>query len=449
MPKRQTRKIVPKAPTAVGDTPFGDLNFHSLGPPESLVLEWQQAGIQPPILRTMREQRLSRLREQLRRANCDGALFYDPINIRYASDTTNMSIWTMHNAVRYLFIATDGPVVLFEFSDADFLAGHSEVIDEVRPATSYMNFYAGSRIRELASKWASEIVDLLKEHGHGERRLAIDNIELSGLLALKERDVKVVPAMPIVEDARRIKTPQEIVAMRCAIDAAQRCLLDLRAATQPGKTELELWALMQEANCRRYGEWMETRLLTSGQRTNPWYQEASSKRIQAGDLLAFDTDLIGAFGMCVDISRTWFCGDGHPKSKQIQTHELAKEQIERNLELHLPGTSFREITEKAWYPAIDSYRNYTCISHGVGLCDEYPAIYPRERWRATGYDGLLEPGMVMCVEAFVGPRAGGEGVKIEQQILITADGYELLTDFPIDLMILPLASLSQHRYSRS
>lgn len=376
---------------------------------------------------------VARIRQQLRATGCDGILLYDPLNIRYATDTTNMSIWTMHNQVRYVFVPTAGPVVMFEFSKGEFLDTHSEVIDEIRPATSFIYFYAGYRHAEIAGRWADEIVDLLRDHGGGDRRLAIDQLELDGIRALEDRGVALVNGQILMEEARVIKSDEEIVAMRCAVHACEAAITDMRSVFEPGVTEMALWASLQEANFRRYGEWIETRLLASGPRTNPWYQEASSRVIQAGDLVGFDTDLIGAFGMCVDMSRTWLAGDTKPTGQQATTFAMAYEQIERNVELHRPGVTFEELTFKSWYPLVDEYNFYTCLSHGVGLCDEYPTIVARESWEATGYDGVLQPGMVMCVESFVGPKHGGEGVKLEQQILITETGNELLTRYPVAL----------------
>lgn len=419
------------APDSVLD--HGDRNLHALGPGAALTAEWLAAGLPIPDRPKIRSYRLNRIRQQLRAASCDGILLYDPLNIRYATDTTNMSIWTMHNQVRYVFVPTSGPVILFEFSKGEFLDTHSEVVDEVRPGTSFIYFYAGDRTEEIAGRWADEIVDLVREHGGGDMRLAIDQLELDGIRALESRGVELVNGQMLMEDARVIKSDDEITAMRCAVHSCEAGIDDMRAAFEPGISEMALWATLQEANFRRYGEWIETRLLASGPRTNPWYQEASSRIIEDGDLMAFDTDLIGAFGACVDMSRTWLAGDGRPTNEQTTTFAMAKEQIERNVALHQPGTTFQELTFKSWYPPIDEYNYYTCLSHGAGLCDEYPTIVVRESWDSTGYDGVLEPGMVMCVESFVGPKRGGEGVKLEQQILITDTGNELLTEYPIGL----------------
>lgn len=408
-------------------------NMHALGPTADVLAEWQQAGLVLPDLRAMRRYRVERIREHLRAANCDGAILYDPLNVRYATDTTNMSLWTMHNAVRYAFVATDGPLIMFEFSDGEFLSAHSEVVDEIRPATSMHPFFAGSRVAETSRRWAREIRALVDEHGAGTRRLAVDLLAIDGLRALEAQGIVPVSGHAMMEEARLVKSADEILAMRCAVDACQRNIDDMRAIFEPGVSEVALWAKLQQSNFLRFGEWVETRLLSSGLRTNPWYQEASSKAVAAGELMAFDTDLVGAYGMCVDMSRTWLCGDGRPSPAQVDLMARAQETIARNTELFRPGTSLREITERLHYPPVEDYNGYTVLAHGVGLCDEYPSVFVREKWDAVGYDDIIEPGFVISVEAFVGLRSGGEGVKLEQQVVINDSGPELLTDYSLEL----------------
>ena len=409
-------------------------NMHVLGPTPEVLAEWQSAGLVLPDLPAMRCYRLERLRQQLRAKNCDGALLYDPVNVRYATDTTNMSLWTMHNAVRYAFVATDGPVIVFEFSDGEFLSAHSNVVDEIRPATSLHPFYTGNRIEEVSRRWADEIVTLLVENGRGERRLAVDMLSLDGIRALEKAGVDLVSGQALLEDARLVKSEDEILAMRCAVHACEQNIEDMRAIFEPGVTEVALWARLQESNFLRFGEWIETRLLSSGPRTNPWYHEASRKVVEAGELMGFDTDLIGPYGMCVDISRTWLCGDGRPSAAQADLFARGCETIERNTELFRPGATLREITERLWYPPVEDYNGYTVLAHGVGLCDEYPSIFTREKWDAVGFDDVIQPGFVISVEAFVGLRAGGEGVKLEQQIVVRDSGPELLTHYPMSLV---------------
>lgn len=409
------------------------LNWHVLGPGEPALSEWAGAGLALPNRDLIREYRLQRVRDQLARLDYAGIVLFDPLNVRYATDSTNMQVWIMHNASRYCFVATDGPVIMFEFSEADFLNHPFPLIDEVRPATEFYYFGAGATYPDKARRWAAEIADLVREHGGGNGRIAADRLNPEGVGALAALGVTVGNGEEVMELARVIKHPEEIKAMRCAIAACETSMAIMGEHLVPGVSEQQLWAHLHAESINRGGEWVETRLLSSGPRTNPWYQECSSRVIEAGDLVAFDTDLIGSFGVCVDISRTWVCGD-EPSVGQRELHELALRQIEHNKALLQAGVSFSELTHRAYVPDNETYRHYTTLYHGVGLCDEYPAIYFPKSWAASGYDGVLEPGMVMCVESYVGRWDGEEGVKLEEQVLLTEAGPETLSAFPLGMV---------------
>ena len=400
------------------------LNSHAIGPSSAVLAEWRTAGLTLPDLDAMRRYRLARLRAELARHDVDGILLHDPLNIRYATDTTNMSIWTMHNQVRYAWVPTEGPVLMWEYSDGEFLSAHSGVVDEIRPAISLHPFYTGDRIGEVAGRWAADIRSVAGP------RIAVDILSPEGIKALEATGAELLPGQRLMENARVVKGPDEILALRCAVESCRLDIADMRSIFHPGVTEVELWAQLQHSNLLRFGEWVETRLLSSGERTNPWYQEASTKPVAAGELMGFDTDLIGPFGMCVDISRTWLCGDGKPSAAQHDVHSRAVDMIEHNTELFVPGATYREITERLRYPSIDEFNGYTVLAHGTGICDEYPSLYVREKWDATGFDGVIESGNIFSIESFVGRRNGKEGVKLEQQILVTDRGPELLTGSP-------------------
>jgi Xaa-Pro aminopeptidase len=220
--------------------------------------------------------------------------------------------------------------------------------------------------------------------------------------------------------------------MRQSLAVADLGMQRMHAALRPGLRETELWAELHHANIAHGGEWIETRLLSSGTRTNPWFQEASDRRIQAGDLVSFDTDMIGPYGYCSDVSRTFLCGDAPASRRQLDLYALAVEQVECNCALLRPGLAFREYVERAWtIPARFVQQNYGCIAHGVGMVDEWPAIGcdPRD---PLLQDGVLVPGMTLCVESYIGEVGGAEGVKLEQQVLITDRGHEILSNFPLE-----------------
>ena len=202
---------------------------------------------------------------------------------------------------------------------------------------------------------------------------------------------------------------------------------------KPGVTELQLWGLLNYTNLANNGDWHDGRMLASGSRINPWLQEASPRRIEAGDLVGFDTDMIGPYGYFADISRTLFCGPGKPSKRQTEVYRLAAAEIEHNLGLVKPGVSFMEFQEQA-FPVPEEYceNAYACIVHAVGMCDEYPRINPPHRG-PNPYDGILEAGMVLCIESYMGAVGEtGVGVKLEQQVLVTDDGYELLSHYPLE-----------------
>ncbi|MDH3688091.1 MAG: Xaa-Pro peptidase family protein [Gammaproteobacteria bacterium] len=389
--------------------------------------------VEQPNLKRLRRYRLDRVREQLIRRDYAGALLADPLNTRYATDSTNMQVWCTHNAVRYVFVATQGPVVLFDFHGGAHLSEGLGTIDEVRPATSWFYFTVGPRVAERAGVWADEVADLINIYGSGNRRLAVDRCDPVGTHALLARGISIQDGQEVMELARSIKSPDEIAAMRCAIAACQAGMGSMRKALRPGITENELWSVLHAENIARGGEWIETRLLASGPRTNPWFHECSGRVIEKGDLVSFDTDLIGPYGYCADISRCWLCGDGKPTEQQRRLYALAREQIEYNTELVKPGLSFREFSDRAWrLPESCAGNRYSVISHGVGLCDEYPAIYYPQEHIASGYDGVIDEYMTLCVESYIGEVGGSEGVKLEQQLLVNANGTIPLSTFPFE-----------------
>lgn len=413
------------------------LNQHVLGYGETAEREWAAAGIPAPDLPAMRRYRLERIRSELKRRDYAGALLYDPVNIRYATDSTNMQLWVAHNPTRHCFVATEGPVVLFDYFACEHLSDHSGIVDDVRPAVSWMYLYGGELTEMKVRRWAAGIAELVREHGGGNGRIAVDHLDFEGVEALARLGIAVGNGEAVMENARLIKSLDEILAMRRAIVACEAAMDEMRTAMRPGVSENELWAELHRGNIARGGEWIETRLLSSGPRTNPWFQECSSRVIEAGDLVAFDTDLIGPYGFCADLSRTWLCGDGRPSNEQRDLYRIAADQIAYNTELMRPGISFKELVVRSSVPPPDCFpTRYGVLYHGVGLADEYPTLPHAIDWTADTPDGVLEPGMVLCVESYIGRLGGYEGVKLEEQILITETGHRKLSTYPLEERLL-------------
>ena len=389
---------------------------------------------QPPVdLDEVRRYRLARLREKLVQSDYAGILLFDPVNCRYACDATNMQIWTAHYETRSVFIATDGPMILFDYGNYPHVAEDIPTIDEYRVNTSFYYFAAGSRSQEKATEFGNVIADLVRTHGAGNSRLAVDRLSHLGCDALRSHGIVLHDGQAITETARAVKSAGELVLMQKSIDVCEIGVRRMREATQPGMTENALWAILHHANIELGGEWIETRLLSSGARTFPWFRESSMRKIEAGDMISLDTDLVGPYGYCADMSRSWICGDGKPSDEQKRIYALAFEQIQYNKSILKVGMSFREVAEKAWnIPDEFVDHRYGVLIHGVGLADEYPSIRHIHNFDQNGYDGVLEENMTLCVESYIGSAKSGQGVKLEEQVLLGADGIRQLTSDPLE-----------------
>lgn len=381
------------------------------------------------VLVRARGHRLSRIRAALNQHDCAAALLYDPVNIRYALDAANMQVWTLHNPLRYALIFADGPAVMFEFKGSEHLCKGLETIDELRLATGWMYMTAGDRAPERVVRWAAELESLMLEHGAGNKRIAVDRLDLEGVRELESRGLDVVDGAPMIERARSIKSLDEIELMRWTIRVCEAGMARIYEHSVPGVTEQELWAHLHFENARSGGEWLETRLLTCGDHTNPWYSECSDRVCSAGEMIAFDTDMIGPYGYCADLSRSWTCGYTPLTAKQRELYAAAVEQIDHNLALLRAGLSFAEFNDKSWrIPARYEPYRYSLAVHGVGMADEWPVVALHPDF-AHSHGGQFEENMVVCVETLIAEH-DSESVKLETQVLITVAGAERLDTFP-------------------
>jgi Xaa-Pro aminopeptidase len=379
--------------------------------------------------------RLAKVRAELSEFDYAAALLSDPINIRYATGSRNMAVWTLHAPGRYVFVPVDGPVVLFEYGTPSQMEAQGvfdlATVDEVRPAIAWFYFSSGPRTPEKAQLWATEIIGLMREHGGANRRLAVDRCEPWGAQLLIDAGIRLFDAQEPMELARTVKTPEELKCLQLSVDVCDIAIERIRQALRPGISENQLYSLLHEINIAHDGEWVECRLLTSGERTNPWYQEASNRIIQPGDIVAFDTDMVGPYGYLADLSRTWVCPGRKPTAEQRRLYEIAQEQVLFNLELLKPGLSFQEFSERCW-PIPDEFvpNRYAMTLHGSGMVDEYPNVAHLVDWEANGWDGMFEENMVLSVESYIGEVGGKEGVKLEQQVVLTSTGAELMSKEP-------------------
>ena len=393
------------------------------GPTALAFDEWAKLGLNVPDMPALRAYRLERLQKQIRKHDCAGLLLFDPLNIRYASDTTNMQLWTSHNMARACFVPPEGKMILWDFHNCEHLSAHLPLVGELRSGASFFYFETGDRTAEAAKGFADQMIDIMHKYAPGNKRLAVDKMENLGYAALVGLGVEVLEGQVLTEHGRSIKNENELNAIRCAIATCEIATEEMRDEMRAGISENELWATLHAGNIKRGGEWIETRILSSGPRTNPWFQECGPRIMQDGDLMAFDTDLVGNYGYCCDISRTWLVGDGTPSDEQKRLYQVAYDHVMTNIALLEPGMRFSDMTRIA-HRLPEEYRalRYGVLAHGVGLCDEYPSVRYPEDVEHHGYGGCFEVGMTLCFEAYVGAVGGRDGVKLEEQVVVTDKG---------------------------
>ncbi len=384
-------------------------------------------------LRAVRLYRLGRVRQKMAEYRIDAVILSDPINIRYATGTRNMQIFSMRNAPsRYLLLTADRSI-LFEFTGCLHLGEGYETIDEVRPSKTASFVAAGPEIDERERSWAVEMAELITELVGKGATFGLERLNAGVAIALKELGLRIVDAQKPVEMARAIKSAEEMKCVNASLRATEIGVGKLRDAIRPGLTENQLWSVLHQSIIEQNGDYCETRLLSAGQRTNPWFQETASYVIGENELIALDTDVVGCHGYYSDFSRTFHSGPGRPTDAQKELYKVAYEQVHYNMGILKPGTSFRDYADRAWNIPEKYYANrYYLSAHGCGMTGEYPYLYHHGDFPDAGYDGIIEPGMTICVESYIGEEGGMQGVKLEQQVLITETGIELLSRFPFE-----------------
>ena len=130
--------------------------------------------------------------------------------------------------------------------------------------------------------------------------------------------------------------------MRWTVRVCEAGMARIYDHSVPDVTEQELWAHLHFENARSGGDWLETKIFTCGPNTNPWYKECSDRECQAGEMISFDTDMIGPYGYCADLSRSWTCGYTAMNDKQRRLYSDALDQINHNMSIIKPGLSFAE-----------------------------------------------------------------------------------------------------------
>ena len=371
------------------------------------------------------------LREMMAYFGIPALLIVDPINIFYATGARNMMFFSMRVPARYLLILSEGPTILYEYSGCSHLAEECTAITEIRPAQGLCYISSGGDPESAAMRFASEIFATVNAFDATIDRLAVDRFPFVAIDALRSKGFSLTDADSVLQQARMQKLPIEIPYMCEAMRRVETAVGHLEAGLEPGRTEAEVWAQYHRGLIANEGHYVATRLFQSGEETFPYFKECGDRVMQRGDMVCLDTDALGYEGYAADFSRSFICGDAKPTAVQKQLFALAREQLETNADILKPGISYEELAETAW-PIPPAYRDshYSCIGHGLGLSGEFPNIPYKIEGQPYPLSGCIEPGMVICLESYVGSKEAGQGVKLENQYLIHDNRIEQMSTYP-------------------
>jgi Xaa-Pro aminopeptidase len=354
----------------------------------------------------------------------------DIVNIRYCTGVAVMPLWTAVNLAHYVVVPVTGDPVIFEYGGAEFR--QRAFWPDVRPSIFWQARVTDADSPGKAATWARQIRGVLEERGLTGERIGIDVLDFNGFAALQAKGLELADADRAMSAARIIKLPDEIELMRQSCAVAEAALRDMELALRPGITENELLAIFWHRVLALGGEHCFTRLIVSGHKTNPWFHEADGKPVASGELVAIDTDMIGPEGYACDISRTFLCGS-EASAGQKEAYEVAHDFVQGCVDLIRPGLAFSDFVSRC--PRLpEAYREqaYGVIVHGIGTDDESPNVpMPGDPYTEMP-DGGFEENMVVAVECYAGKVGAPDGVKLEDEVWVSATGPVVLSRYPYD-----------------
>ena len=382
----------------------------------------------------LRRDRLCKVQREMRLRDLGALVLTDIVNIRYCTGVAVMPLWSAVNIVHYVVVPVEGDPVIFEYGGAEFR--QRAFWPDVRPSMFWQARVTDADSAGKAAAWARQIKYVLEERGLADARIGVDVLDYHGFTSLQALGIRLADSDRTMSAARIIKLPDEIELMRQSCAVAESALHDMEQAICPGISENELLAVFWHRVLALGGEHCFARLIVSGYKTNPWFHEADGKQVQAGELVAIDTDMIGPECYVCDISRTFLCGE-KASAGQKEAYNVAYDFVQGCMELIKPGLAFSDFVARC-PPLPQAYREqaYGVIVHGIGTDDESPNVpVPGDPYTEMP-DGEFKENMVVAVECYAGKVGAQDGVKLEDEVWVSAGGPVVLSLYPYDSKLL-------------
>jgi Xaa-Pro aminopeptidase len=379
----------------------------------------------------LRSDRLDKARAALRASDLGALLLFDQNNIRYVT-STHIGEWARDKSARCALVPRNGDPVLWDFGSA---AKHHRLYAPWLPSSSWragVSSMRGAMPEQtgVPDVLAGHIYEELRQHGLEREPLGIDLTDMATLASLHRRDIHTADAQPVMLSARKLKTVDEIALLDHAaaiVDAVYERIYEL---LRPGVREHQIVAEAQRLLFELGSEQVEAINAVSGDRCNPHPHVFSDRLLRPGDQAFFD--IIHSFmGYRTCYYRT-FCVGGATQS-QLDAYKQCREWLDSSIELVRPGVTTDKIA--AVWPSAEDLGfagEEACFGlqfgHGLGVgLYEAPMI---SRLHSFDDPVEIEVGMVFALETYCPASDGRSAARIEEEVLVTADGPEILTRFP-------------------
>jgi Xaa-Pro aminopeptidase len=383
----------------------------------------------------LRAERLARAREKLRESSLGALLCFDMNNIRYIT-ATHIGTWAMDKVARFSLLPQGGEPLIWDFGSA---ARHHQlhspwIADRSRAGISTLRGAMppeAGRAEDVARKIRVELEQL----GLHKEPLGVDVIELPVLHVLEAEGIEVVDGQRIMQDARVVKTQDEITLLNTACMMVDAAYEELYKALKPGIRENECVALVNDVLYRLGSEHVEGVNAISGERCSPHPHVFSDRVLRPGDPAYFD--ILHAFnGYRTCYYRTFVVGSG--SRAQVDAYKRCRDYLDQAMALIKPGATTAEIVE-IWPKAEEfGFPNEEAAfalqyGHGVGLSIWEKPVF--SRLVSLDSPEVIEEGMVFALETFWPAADGWSAARIEEQLVVTADGCEVITRFPAEELL--------------
>ena len=378
----------------------------------------------------LRKDRLKKANDQLKKDGLGAILCFDPDAIRYIT-STRLNDWTNNKLARACLLVADKEPILYEIGSAiktkealcPWMKGR------IFPFVGSMRGTFPARVVSAnAQKFAGMVASLLKEYGVYKEPVGIDFVEVHLLRALEKEGIHVVDGQQTLLNAQTIKTPEEVELIEISISIVEAAFWQVVNRVHPGVRENEVSGFMRNVMYQLGAEEIQNINVITGNRAHPHPHDFSDRIIRPGDMIYIDVvNVFNGYKTCY--YQTFVCGK--PSAKQLDVHKQCSEWLWPAIERIKPGVTTAEIAQ-VWPSAKElGYEDEgeafaLQLGHGVGITHWAKPVI--SRFFSLEHPEEIKEGMVIAVETYAG--TGGEGVRIEEMLVVTKDGNRLLTKFP-------------------